>query len=271
MEPGRWRWCSRHTLCAVRATAHGVCLLLSLLAGCATSPKCLDKALLAHHDATAQGMNLSDRYIIHCPDALEIKVAGHPEWSGEREVTADGRIGLTETAFLRVDGQTPAEAARTVAGVAAVPMGSVAVRVADYRSQYLYLFSDVPGLQQVVPYQGPETIVDFLQRVGGMSSRCAPADIQVVRAHVADGRPPETIHVDLSAILLKQDQRTNVTLQSFDQIYIGQSRQSAVLSCFPPWLQPLYKTLCGIARREKALRQTKDLLQVDQPKRESVE
>jgi protein involved in polysaccharide export with SLBB domain len=175
---------------------------------------------------------------------------------------------LTDSAFFRVDGQTTAEAARSIAGVTAVPAGSVSVRVADYRSQYLYLFSDVPGLQRVVPYQGPEPIVDFLQRVGGISSRCAPADIQVVRAHVADGGPPETIHVDLSAILLKQDQRTNVTLHSFDQIYIGQSRQSAVLSCFPPWFQPLYKKLCGIGRREKALRQIKDLLHIDQPQRE---
>jgi protein involved in polysaccharide export with SLBB domain len=118
-----------------------------------------------------------------------------------------------------------------------------------------------------VPYEGPETIVDFLQRVGGMSSRCAPADIQVVRAHVADGKPAETLRVDLAGILLKDDQRTNVTLQSFDQIYIGQSRQSLVLSCFPPWLQPLYKKLCGIARREQMPRPIDANVPADQPNR----
>ncbi len=135
--------------------------------------------------------------------------------------------------------------------MAVVPPGGVSVRVVEYRSQLLYLVSDGPGPQRVVPYQGPETVVEFLQRVGGLSSRCAPTTIQVIRAHVADGGKPEVIPVDLSAILLKQDQRTNVTLQSFDQVFIGQSRQSNILSCCPPWFQPLYKKLCGIARRER--------------------
>ena len=224
---------------------------LSVFVGCAGSPRCLEKALLAHHDAAQPNAQPADRYLIHCPDVLGIAVAGHPEWSGERVVDAEGRIALGGHVLLRVDGQTTAEAADTVAAVAGARPGGVSVHVVDYRSQYLYLLSDVPGMQRVIPYQGPETIVDFLQRIGGLSSRSAPGDIQVVRAHVADGKPAETIHVDLSAILLKQDQRTNVTLQSFDQIYIGQSRQSAALSCLPPWLQPFYQKLCGIARWEK--------------------
>ena len=146
-----------------------------------------------------------------------------------------------------------------------MPAEDVSVRVAEFKSQQLYLFSDVPGLQHVVPYQGPETIVDLLQRVGGISSHCSPDEIQVVRAHVADGAPPETFHVDLAAIVFKHDPKTNVPLQPFDQIYFGQSRESTILNLCSPWFQPLYHKLCGIARREKANQQTKDQLRSEQP------
>jgi protein involved in polysaccharide export with SLBB domain len=239
--------------------------MLGLMPGCATTTRGLDKALLVDRNPAAHGTNLLQQYVVHCPDVLEITVQDHPEWSGLRRVNADGRIALTEIANLRVDGQTTADMAQTLEQLASVPPGAVQVRVAEFRSQHLYLVSDAPGQQRVVAYQGPETIVDLLQRVGGLSSRCAPGEIEIIRAHVADGTPPETFHVDLPAILLKQDQRTNITLQPFDQIYIGQSRQSAVLNCCPPWLQPLYKKLCGIARREKASQQTKDLMRGESP------
>jgi polysaccharide biosynthesis/export protein len=259
MESGRWRWFGWLGLVAL---ASGPVL------GCATGPKCLDKALLVNRDPAAHGSNPMQQYLIHCPDVLEIMVQGRPEWSGLRGVNADGRIGLTDDLTVRVDGQTPAEITAALEQLAYAPAGEVVVRVAEFSSQQLYVLSDAPGLQRVVPYRGPETVVDVLQRVGGLSSQCAPAEIQVVRAHVADGTPPEVFHVDLAAILLKQDQRTNIILQSFDQIYIGQSRQSAVLSCCPPWLKPLYKCLCGIGRREKASQQTKELMRGDQPKRD---
>ncbi len=254
MQSGRWRWFRCFSLLAPA---------LGLVVGCASGPKCLDKALLANRDPSAHGSKLSGQYVIHCPDVLEVSIHRHPEWSGLRPVGADGRISLTDHASLRVEGQTTMQTAKTLQQLAVVPPNEVTVRVAEYRSQEIYLFADEPGQQRVVPYLGPETIVEFLQRAGGLSSRCAPGEIQVVRAHVADGKPPEVFQVDLAAILLKQDQRTNVTLRSFDQIYIGQSRQSAVLSCFPPWLQPLYKKLCGIARREKASQQNKNALRPD--------
>jgi protein involved in polysaccharide export with SLBB domain len=255
MRFGRWRsliWL------ALAATAMGGFL------GCAANPKCLDQALLGNRNPAAHGTNVEDGYVVHCPDVLEVTVPGHPEWSGYRVVNADGRIALADHVFLRIDGKTAAEIGAIVEKLASAPAG-VEVHVAEYQSQKLYLYSDVPGLQRAVPYQGPETIVDLLQRVGGISSRCAPNEIQVVRAHVADGRPTEVFKVDLAAILLKHDLRTNIQLQSFDQVYIGQSRQSAVLSCCPPWLQPLYKVLCGIGRRERASQQTKQLLSDRRP------
>jgi len=251
MRSGQRRWSWRLALLAP---------LLSAAVGCATDQKSLDKALLANRDPAAHCRDSLSHYVLHSPDVLEIVIRGQPQWSGTRPIEPDGRIWLDELAALRVDGLTPTEVAQLLARLAAVPAGDVSVRVAEYNSQQLFLLSDVPGLQHVVPYQGPETVVDLLQRVGGISSHCAPGEIQVVRAHVADGKPPEVIHVDLAAILLKHDYNTNIPLQSFDQIYLGQSRESIVWNLCSPWMKPLYHKLSGIAQRERASQNTKDQL-----------
>lgn len=134
------------------------------------------------------------------------------------------------------------------AHAAGVLPGGTSARVAEFNSQHLYLFGEVNGLQRVVPYRGPETILDLLQRAGGIAPGAALGQIRVVRPHVADGRPPEVFTVDLAAILLKHDQDTNVPLQPSDHVYVGESGKSRLAPCFPPWLRPLYEALSGMKR-----------------------
>jgi protein involved in polysaccharide export with SLBB domain len=127
----------------------------------------------------------------------------------------------------------------------------VRVRVAEFNSQQLYLFGEVAGLQRAVAYQGPETVLDLLQRVGGITPGASLGDIEVVRTHVADGKAPEVFHVDLAAIVLKHDQHSNPRLEPFDQVYVGQSRRSSLTCSLPPWVRPVYKRVCGMSRPEK--------------------
>jgi hypothetical protein len=54
--------------------------------------------------------------------------------------------------------------------------------------------------------------------------------------------------VDLRAILLQHDARSNIPLRPQDQIYVGETRSCALLSCIPPWLRPMYETLWGMRR-----------------------
>jgi protein involved in polysaccharide export with SLBB domain len=129
-----------------------------------------------------------------------------------------------------------------------IPPDRVQVRVSEYQSQSIYLYGEVTGLQRPVPYQGPETVLDLLQRTGGIRPGAAPGSVYVVRSHVADGRPPEVFHIDLQAILLKHDPQTNLRLQPFDQVYVGETRQSSLVKCLPHWLQPLYEKLWGMSR-----------------------
>jgi protein involved in polysaccharide export with SLBB domain len=225
-----------------------VAALVGPLSGCAGDVARLDRALLADRNPAAHDRNPAAHYAVHCPDVLDVRVADRADLSGRFAVGPDGRINVGELGPLRVEGQTAPEVAHTLSRRAGVPPEAVAVAVAEFKSQQLFVYGEVAGLQRAVPYQGPETVLDLLQRTGGLTPGAAPANVQIVRGHVADGKPPEVFQIDLEGIVLKQDQQTNVPLEPFDQIYVGQSRRSCLTHCLPPWLRPLCEALCGMRR-----------------------
>jgi protein involved in polysaccharide export with SLBB domain len=123
--------------------------------------------------------------------------------------------------------------------------------VAEYRSQHIYLVGQVVGLQRTVPYQGPERVLDLLQRVGGVTAGAAPDEVYVVRSRIAEGKQPEVYRVRMREILTKQDQSTNILLQPQDQIYVGETNRSALSRYLPPWLKPMFDSIWGMSRPEK--------------------
>jgi protein involved in polysaccharide export with SLBB domain len=213
--------------------------VLALTAGCAGR---LDRALLADHNPAAHLSNPEAAYCVHCPDVLEVTAPG---WSGQETVGPDGRVRVGATAGVRVEGQTPPEVARHIAEALRVDVAAVQVHVAAFNSQRIYVHGEVTGLQRVIPYQGPETVLDLLQRVGGIAPGAAPGDIRVVRERIAEGRSEEVFHVDLDAILHRHDQSTNVRLEPFDQVYVGQSTQHCIACCLPPWLRSVCRAVTG--------------------------
>jgi polysaccharide biosynthesis/export protein len=229
--PGRAAWLS---------------LWLGLLCGCASGPPQFDRALMAQKSPPPTPA--LDAYAIGCPDVLDLVVSGRPQFSGRLGVGADGCIRLGDLGRLRVEGRTVPEAARLAAAALGVPPEHVRLQVAEYKSQQLYLVGQVVGLQRAVPYQGPETVLDLLQRVGGVTPGAASDDVYVVRSRLAEGQSPEVFRVNLRGIVLRKDQSTNVRLQPFDQVFVGETSESCLLKCLPPWLQPLYESLCGMRR-----------------------
>jgi polysaccharide export outer membrane protein len=223
-------------------------LLLSCLTGCALSrPQC-DRALLADHGLQAHQADTALAYLAYCPDVLELSVEAHPELSGRRALGLDGRIDLGDVGRLPVEGLNVTDIAQRVATRLDVPPESVRVRVAEYRSQQIYLAGQVVGLQRAVAYQGPETVLDLLHRTGGITAGAAPEQVYVVRAHLSEGRQPEVFHVDLRAILLKHDLRTNVALQPGDQVFVAETRPCCFEKCVPPCLRTVYEVFCGLWR-----------------------
>jgi protein involved in polysaccharide export with SLBB domain len=228
-------------------------LFALFLAGCASHSAHLDKKLMAEKAIKPPNQGPVESYLVGFPDVLAIQVAGHPEISRECVVGPDGRIDLASPNpgpqghdRLRVEGKSLAEVAGVICTHTGLPAETVQVRVKEYRSQPLFLIGQVVGWQRAVSYHGPETVLDVLQRVGGITPGAAPDEIFVVRAHVAEGPRPEVFHVDLNAILKDKDEKTNIRLLPFDQVYVGESKKAKLLKCIPPCLRPVFFPLLGI-------------------------
>jgi protein involved in polysaccharide export with SLBB domain len=149
---------------------------------------------------------------------------------------------------LRVDGYTAPEIAELAAQAVGVNPEQVEVRVVQFNSQQIYLFGQVNGAQRAVAYQGGEPVLHLLQRVGGITRGAEPNDIYVVRPRLSAGRPPEVFHIQLRDIVSGDDPRTNLVLQPFDEIYVGETRKSGFFKCLPPCLRPFFKSVCGMRR-----------------------
>lgn len=223
--------------------------LVNPLAGCVTQRARVEHAMIAQPPPLPQSRRLAAAYRARCPDVLQVDIDGLPHYGGARRIGVDGRIDLGDAGKPQVDGQTTEEIVRTVAETVGVSPEHVRVTVANYDSQYLYLYGQTEGMQRAVPYRGPETVLELLQRLGGLRAGTTQHEIQVIRPHVADGKTPEVFTVHLDAIVLRNDPETNVVLEPFDQIHIGQSRRSFYRDCVPPWLQPLYERICGMKRQ----------------------
>lgn len=201
--------------------------------GCAGS-----QALRCREAATAAVTTASaSLYTIACPDVLDLVVAQRPDLSGRLAVDPDGTIPLGPIGRLRVEGMTAGEAADQLAAGVHLSRTDVQIRVAEYTSRQVFLCGPQAGRKKAVPYQGPETVVAFLRRTGGLSRDAEPRSVHVVRSNVAAGRRPEVFPVDLKAILTRGDDSTDVKLEPYDQVYVGESAASNWMKYLPRWLQ----------------------------------
>lgn len=200
----------------------------------------IEKKLMDQRAGLADRAQALEQYVIGCPDVVEITAADQPDGGALRTVGADGRIDLGAFGQLRIEGLTPAQAAALAASAMGVPAGAVQVRVAEYKSQQLFLFGQVVGWQRSVPYQGQETVLNLLQRVGGITPGAEPRDVYVVRPHIVERGRPEVFHVDLEAIALRHDDKTNLRLMPGDQIHVGETRGVRMERAIPPVLRKLF-------------------------------
>jgi len=218
-----------------RARTRAAVLLLAATAGCASNRPRVDAALRASHALTGPA-SPGAAYTVACPDLLNVQVYDHAEWSGPHEIGPDGCIHFDEVSPLRVEGLTPAQIVGRVAAALHVPRAAVGVQVAVYRSRQMFLFGQVEGPERTLPYQGPETIVDLLRRAGGLPPGADFRTVSVVRPHVAAGRRPEVFTVDLAAVLLRGDSRSNVIMQPDDEVYIAETPRYSMLKALPEWM-----------------------------------
>jgi protein involved in polysaccharide export with SLBB domain len=224
----------------------GAALLLFLLTGCVKDRGDLEKSLLATRNSAQRSAGVEDAYRVGCPDLIELRVEERSEFSGTYPIGADGKINLGDYGALRVEDLTVGEIAALLAREIGVAPAQVHARVAEFHNSYVILFGAIAGSQRSIAYRGQETVLDLLQRVGGISVGAEPQDIYVVRPHLGDSQRPEVFHVDLQAIVVKHDYKSNLRIMPFDQIYVGETRQAKVEKALPPWLRPVYQVIWDI-------------------------
>lgn len=211
--------------------------------GCATCPKKIQHAL--SRPAEEQGVDVFHDYTLGCPDKIVVAAGRHlPPTAAVIE--PDGCAALGPLGRVRIQGVTPSEVAEAVAGQMKLAPEVVSVEVSEFASKSILLIGPVDGAQRVISYRGPESVTELLRRTGGLAPGTAFNSIHVVRPHVAVGRRPEVFPVDLAAIVLKGDARTDVRLEPYDQVYLGETRGANIVRSLPPWVRPFCPRLKAI-------------------------
>jgi len=186
------------------------------------------------------------RYRVGCPDVLDLTFADRPEWDAYAAIDLDGRLPLDDLRRPRVEGLTLSEVRSELARAAGLPEDSVSVSLAAPRSSHIYINGPVRGRTRMVPFQGPEPVIDFLKRVGGLPPGSKLNQVYVVRPHISMGQPPEVFRVNVEAVLLDADASTNIPLRPSDQVYIGETRGSTFSRILPHWLGTAYRRITGL-------------------------
>ena len=185
-------------------------------------------------------------YRIGCPDVLAITFQDHPDWDVYASVDLDGRLPLSSPGNLRVEGRTLDDVRHELATLAGISPGRMSVSLASPRSARIFVHGPIRGRSRVVPYQGPEPVIDLLKRIGGLPPGTKLNQVYVVRPNIAEGQRPEVFRVDVPAVLIDNDQSTNIPLKPSDEVYIGETRRSVIARILPSWLGPLYRRLAGL-------------------------
>ena len=219
------------------------CVGLILLLGCNSDRLLVEKNLMEYRITPAEAQTVLECYRVGATDELAVLVKDRPDWSFRGKVQPDGRLTIPNLGDIYVDGMAVKDATQRIAYRYGVPEQVVELKVEKFNSQQIYIFGEVNGAQQSLPYRGPETVLNLLQRIGGITPAAQPSEVYVVRSNIDEAVRPEVYPIDLNAIVLKKDRSTDIRLEPFDRIYVGETRQSRVERCFPPWLRPLYQAL----------------------------
>lgn len=191
-------------------------------------------------------------YALGCPDVLSVSFRDRPAWDCAASVDVDGCVPLGPVGRVRVEGMTLPAARSAIAAAADVAPDRVIVSLDDPRSTRIYVCGPENHRRRAVPFRGPEPVLDFLWRVGAVKKGCTDlTDVTVVRSHLADGGEPEVMRVDVPAIVLDGDARTNVLLQASDQVMVGETRRSEFRRRVPKWMRPAYDELVGLVGEKR--------------------
>jgi protein involved in polysaccharide export with SLBB domain len=193
-------------------------VIFALLGGCASKGVLMPGDRAAADAAPRQGPP-DPTYHVGAGDVLEVRRSGGQ--FDKVEVRSDGSIRLGTSDSVRVDNLTTVEIADQLRESLGQPYANCRVGVAKYNSQFVYVFGDSrQESQRAVPYQGRETLREFLARVG--CRQCWRGyRARIVRPNESIGATPEVVAVKLDAGLqIRGRNNQDPLVRPNDYVYI---------------------------------------------------
>ena len=177
-------------------------------------------------DATVPPTPLGNReYRLGAGDVLELKFNSATDLNDKVTVRPDGAISLAMIGELRAKGITPAELSRELTERYSkyLKHPEVTVIVREFAGQKIYVGGEVnaPGLVNI---QGSLTCLQAVFNAGGPKPTARLEDVVLMR-YDGDNKT-EVAKVDLHEVF--KGKASDVTLQSFDVIFVPRNRISRV-------------------------------------------
>ena len=184
-------------------------VVLVALAGCGPIPK-------RESASPAVTSLVPTAYAIAMPDVLEVRFTDHAQLDCLASVDIDGTIDLGKHGRPLVEHCTIEEARQRIASSVGVSVAKVTVKLRQARSQTITLNGPDRQRMRLVPYAGPETVLEFMNR---LEIPVSPemANVVVLRGNVAGGGAAEVHRVDLQSTTSTE----RLTLQASDSVYLN--------------------------------------------------
>jgi polysaccharide biosynthesis/export protein len=219
--------------------------LAPTLTGCASHQKELRQL---YKDRQASGLvppsHHEDEYAPAYPDRLKLEFTTHPQWNGLYPITVDGRIALAGYAIL-IENLPIGQLRISLADFLKISPEEMKITVAQHYSRVVIVHGAITGGTRHVDYQGPESVMDVLSRMGGLSEDADLRRISLVRSNIAQGTKQQIFDINLEKLLKTGELEENLTIQPNDEIYIAENRRANLAKILPPFMMPVYNKLRG--------------------------
>lgn len=185
----------------------------------------------AGEDASASALGkgdyiaqLNDSYVLGAGDVVSISIFNVPEYSGQQKVLVNGALNLPVVGMVNVEGLTLQAAGRAIAAAyrGELRYPAVTVVLEDSRPLRVAIAGEVsqPGLYTLMAAGDAQfpTVTQALQTAGGVTQAANLRQVQLKRAN---GGQPQTITLDLWALLNNGDVNQDLPLRDGDAIVIG--------------------------------------------------
>jgi polysaccharide biosynthesis/export protein len=156
----------------------------------------------------------SPDYKVGAADVMNIEVRGQPELNKSVVVRPDGKITLVLIGDVLVSGMTPEEIDEKLTRLYGEYLvgPDVTVSMVGFNSQEIYVWGEVARVGPQ-PYTGEMTIMETINRAGGLLGRAEPKAIQV-------NRKGKVWKVNLDEIVIKGKTDQNMYLQPGDVVFV---------------------------------------------------